>query len=258
MNGAEFSQPVPAAPAAPAAAGFSPFGWQHLILVLACGAAVWWAIAAGRRLRGTPREPVLRRCWAWGTLAVALGVDVYWFMPTRFDIGQSLPLHLCDLAAHAAPLLMLSRHRWPKTLMFFWGIGLSTQGFITPTLEQGPGDVFYWLYWLQHLGVVGGGVYLAAVGGYRPGLRDVALAFAITALLGGVMIGIDLALGVNYMYVGNQLPEHPTILDALGPWPGRLIPLGGLVLAAFLLTWAGSALTHRTTTRGSRQSEPRP
>ena len=225
--------------------GFSPFGLHHLVVVLLCVAVAWWVILLGRRWCGTGRERVLRGCWAWGTLAVALAVDVYWAMPSRFSIGESLPLHLCDLAAHAAPLLMLSGRRWGSTLLFFWGIGLSTQGFITPTLEQGPSDVFYWLYWLQHLGVVGGGVYVAAVGGYRPGVRDVALAFCVTAALGFVMIGVDQALGVNYMYVGDRLPDRPTLLDALGPWPSRLVWLGLLVLVAFALTWAGSELLHR-------------
>lgn len=234
--------------------GFTPFGWQHLLAVLACAAVGGFIIASARRRRGTPAERAIRRGWAWGTFIIALAVDVYWFMPSRYTIGESLPLHLCDIAAWAAPMLMLSKHRWPKSLMFFWGVGLSTQGFITPTIEQGIGDPFYWLYWLQHLGVVGGGIYLAVAAGYRPRLGDLAFAFLFTLALGIAMMTLDLALGVNYMYVGNQLPERPTILDALGPWPRRLVWLALLVLLAFTLTWAVSEAIHRAARRPTRPS----
>lgn len=174
------------------------------------------------------------------------------------SMDESWPLHLCDIASWLTPFFMLSGRRWPKTLLFFWGIGLSSQGFFTPTLEQGVSDPFYWVFWLQHLGVVGGGVYLAVVDGYRPGLRDVVVAFAATVALGGLMVPINLGLDVNYMYVGNEIPERPTVIDHLGPWPLRLVWLGLLVGLAFALTWGGSELVRLISGRCSRGNGPRP
>jgi hypothetical integral membrane protein (TIGR02206 family) len=229
--------------------GFSPFGLHHLTVILACAAFTWAVLAFARRRRGTPTEHRLRAAWGGATLLTAVLVTVYWMQPERYDLGVSWPLHLCDLAAWFAPYALLTRQRWPKTLLYFWGVGLSTQGFVTPTIEDGITSAGYWLFWIQHLGVVGGGVYLAVVNRYRPGPRDLAVAVAATGAIALVMIPLNLSIGANYMYVGDSLPGRPTVIDFLGPWPGRLVWIALLGSLAFTLAWLGSELVHRLAPR---------
>lgn len=247
---------TPSVTPTPEPLAFTPFGWHHLIVLLVCGAVAGVVIAIARRARASGGELRIRRAWAWTTFSVAMLVVVYWMWPSRFDPAESWPLQLCDIAALLTPFFMLSNRRWPRTLMFFWGIGLSSQGFITPVLDLGPGDPFYWLFWMQHLGVVGGGIYVAAVTRYRPGWRDLALAWAVTVALGLTMVPFDQAFHVNYMYVANTLPEAPTVLDALGPWPMRLVWLAGLIAVAFGLTWGGEELVRLVVKSGKGTGDP--
>lgn len=214
----------------------------HFFAVLVC--AVFSVLVFRAARRSPEAERRVRRAWAWGTFATGVIVTIFWMQPSRYTPSISWPLHLCDLAAWFAPWAMLSAKRWPKTVFFFWGLGLSSQAFFTPTLQEGPADPVFWLFWTQHLGVVGGALYLAVVGGYRPSIRDTTLAFAATLAVAAAVMPLNLAFGLNYMYTGNTLPDRPTVLDLLGPWPLRLVWLGGLVLLAYVLTYFASQLVH--------------
>lgn len=224
---------------------FSSFSLHHLVLVLVCVGITWVVIRYARTVRGTRREVHVRAAWALMTLGGEIGSTIIWNLPERYDRNDSWPIHLCDYAAWLIAVAMLSPMRWPRTLLFFWGLGLSTQGFLTPTVGTGVLSAEYWVFWIQHLGVVGGAVYLAAVNGYRPSLRDLRFAIAATLVLVFFMIWLNREAGTNYMYLGDSLPEKPTILDALGDYPGRL---GWIVLLGALgivLTYLGSEAVHR-------------
>lgn len=223
---------------------FTPFSMHHLVLTLLCAAVAWLVIRYARTVRGTHAELHVRIVWAFMTLGGEVGSTIIWNLPERYTRENSWPIHLCDYAAWLAAFAMLSPLRWPKTLLFFWGIGLSTQGLLTPAISFGALWAEYWVYWVQHMGVVGGAVYLAVVNGYRPTLKDLAFATGATIALAGFMVWLNIAAGTNYMYLGNSLPDKPTILDALGPWPGRLIWISLLGMLGFVLTYLGSRSIH--------------
>ena len=228
-----------------------PFTLHHLAITLICAALAAAVIAYARTKRDTPAERRIR--WAWGltTLASGIAMAILWLHPDVYRPDTSWPLHLCDIAALFTPYAMLTARRWPKTLLFFAGLGLSSQGFITPTVEQGMAHPIYWLFFLQHLGVVAGGFYLAIVNTYRPTWKDALLAaFAINAL-GLAMTAVNITFDVNYMYTGNMTPERPTLIDALGPWPLRLIWLAALVTLACFITLAITKLVLAITDRAS-------
>ena len=67
----------------------------------------------------------------------------------------------------------------------------------------------------------------------------------------GFKVWLNHEAGTNYMYLGDSLPEKPTILDALGDYPARI---GWIVLLGALgivLTYLGSEAVHRLTGRTS-------
>lgn len=221
---------------------FHSFTLTHLIVVAVCAMAVVLSCYFGRlwtRLdKDDPRERQLRGVWGGFVIGVNLWSLVYWFLPARYDVRESLPLQLCDLACIVAAIAMLTRQRWAHTLLFFWGIGLSTQAFITPTLKFYPGHMEFWLFWLVHLSIVGSAIYLLAVRRYRPTLRDLLLALAITVVWLVGMLILNPILGSNYGYVANTLPENRTVIDVLGPWPRRVFILGAIVIGIFTGLWA--------------------
>lgn len=222
---------------------FTPF---HLLVAAACAALIVGSVALGRRWRGTARERRLRGVWVWATLAWQALALVWWLLPANFDPGTSLPIHLCDLAAWVAPLALLTQDRRLRALLYFWGIGLSTQAFFTPVLREGYATYEFWLFWVGHLQIVGSAVYDCAVLGYRPRFAHWwRVVLFNLALVGVVMVVNDWAVplafgggGANYWYVGRTLPEAKTLLNALGPWPGRVAWLALLGATAMLLAWA--------------------
>lgn len=242
--------PVPAVATTPLSSpshdptAFHAFTPTHIIVLLVCATAIIASCYAGRawiRLnKDDPRERQLRGVWGGFVIGVNLWSLVYWFLPDRWDIKESLPLQLCDLACIIAAIAMLTRQRWAHTLLFFWGIGLSTQAFITPTLKFYPGHMEFWLFWLVHLAIVGSAIYLVAVRRYRPTLRDLTLAIVVSLAWLACMLVLNSNLGSNYGYVANTHPDRPTVIDKLGPWPQRVFILAAIVIAIFTALWAAA------------------
>ncbi|MBC7833816.1 MAG: TIGR02206 family membrane protein [Phycisphaerales bacterium] len=217
---------------------FAPFSPMHALCVVACAAVMLAAALAGRRLRTRPAaEERLRRSIAISGVIYWAASNAWWMWPANFKLEDSLPLHVCDLAGIIAPVAILTRKPWLRALLYFWGIGLSTQAFFTPTLEHGPASMRFWLFWLNHTFIVGTAVYDIAVGGYRPTWRDFRTAAAVSLAYLAFILLIDIPLGLNYGYVGNTTPENPTVIDKLGPWPLRLLPLTLIGMAMMFLVW---------------------
>jgi len=221
---------------------FHPFTAQHAASSLACMALIVGACWLGRRwrregARGGVKERRFRAAWIATTIAWQALAVVYWLLPANFRLDQSLPLHLCDLAAWVAPLALWTQKRWLRAVLYFWGIGLSTQAFVTPVLEEGHADVRYWLFFIGHTQIVGSAIYDAAVLGFRPRLRDWGIASLLTFAWMAAIMPLNIAFDLNYGYIGNQRADKPTLIDSLGTWPLRILWLVLLGQLAFFLIY---------------------
>lgn len=226
--------------------GFAPFGTVHLLSVLLCIVLLVPLFIKGlsaTKRDGDDRIPVAVWCgllvginaWSW----------TFWLTVPQFDLKQSLPLHFCDVAALIAPVALWFRWRWTRTLLFFWGFGLCTQAFVTPTITLGPAHERFWIFWLLHAGIVGSAAYDYVVRAYRPALRRCIAAIGMSILLFSVAMGVNHFLGSNYAYSGQSMPDQPTIIDALGPWPQRLLVLTAIGSAFFFMLVGISTVVSR-------------
>ena len=232
---------------------FIPFSLFHLATVFGFAAAMLAACKYGRRCGEGPREARFRRRWGWFVLVYQSWYTLgylfphVFFFPKEFSWEESLPLQLCDLAAFVAGAAMVWQTRWLRTLLYFWGLGLSTQAFFTPTVAVGLGSAKYWMFWVGHTMIIGSAVYDVVVLRYRPTTKDLLIAIAISVGFVVTVVGTNLLLdrsgllaeGVraNYGYVGNTTPKNPTVIDNLGSWPGRVFKLAGIVIVDFTLLW---------------------
>ncbi len=213
---------------------FVPFTFQHWLPAGLGLLAMGMASGLGLRWRGTPRERLVRLGFAIPALLYAVVVTIWYVVPPHLNWARSLPLHLCDLAVLLGPATLIWPRRWMRALLFYWGIGLSTQGLITPTLRVGLGDSEYYFFWASHVAIVGSAFYDLTAGGFRPAWRDLARSVVIGLgwMLGVFIVNLFIP-GANYGYVGNVVPKNPTIIDALGPWPQRVVVLGAIVIVGF-------------------------
>lgn len=247
--------PEPTSTPADCFTSFAPFTLFHIVTVAACLAAMLASSWYGHLHRGTPRERAIRLSWGWSVIAYQTLVTIWWFLPANYDIQISLPFQLCDLAAFVAGFALVTQQRWLRSLLYFWGIGLSTQAFCTPTVREGLGTVHYWLFWVGHTAIVGSAVYDLVVGGFRPRLRDFLSAWAVTIGYAAGAVPLNVALGVNYGFVGNMEPQ-PGLVGKLGAWPGRVFVLFAIVTLDYLMLWAVWPLARRLTGKQDPLARP--
>ena len=198
------------------------------------------AIAVARRSPQPIGPTATERTVGIAYLAAWVTTYVFLLFPPLHDAPKTYPLQLCHWNAVAAALLLATRWNALRPIVYFWGFALSTQAMITPSLTEGPAIYPFWFFWSTHGIIVGTALYEVFARGYRPTPRDYGIACAAAALYVAVVLPLDLAFDWNYGFVGRGKPEVRTIVDALGPWPERLVLIFLLVagaMALLLLPW---------------------
>ena len=214
---------------------------MHAVVVVAFCAITLTCVLLSRRFRFSTLRLTIEKTVGWGSLLL-FGIinNEFWLHTERFSASRSLPLHVCDVTLLLVPAVLVFNWRPARVILYYFGLGLSTQGFITPDLHEGPSYWPFWSFWMLHFLVVGTSLYDVAARGFRPTWRD--LRFAIIVSLGyvAVLLPIDVVFGWNYGYVGPSKPEQPTLIDVLGPWPWRvpvMVGMGFLVFTLMTLPW---------------------
>ncbi len=202
-------------------------GAALLGIALGCVAVVAMGRAARRR-----GPSAARRLDAAGAAIVA-GIWLFLLghsmMPVRFGWGQSVPLHVCHVVGVAAPAALWGRRRVARAVLYFWGLGITTQAILTPSVTVGPAHGQLWLYWGWHFVLVAAAAYDLGARRYRPCWRDWRLAVAVGLAYAPVAFSVDCALGTDYGWLGQRRYSQWTLMELFGPWPAR-VPW--LVLAA--------------------------
>ncbi len=220
---------------------FQSFSAQHLITVAGFAIVVALAILGARRIGDPAKRSGLEVGVAALAAALWIGIVLWGFAPGRYDPRWSYPINICDLVALVTPIAFVRPHRNWHALLYFWGLSLSTQAVLTPDLVSGPSTLAFWIFWLLHVLIVGGAVYILVVRGYRPTWRDCFFAIGMAWVWLALIFTLNWATGYNYGYVGNAKPSQPSLIDYLGPWPLRVVWMGLLGSAAMLilqLPWA--------------------
>ena len=211
---------------------FAPFSTLHAAALVVIALATVAAIRAGRSAR---YADAAERAIGVAFVGVWIAMHGWWLLPPRLNPLTTLPMQMCHWAALASGLYLATRARPLAVLLYFWGFALCTQALITPALEDGPASHVFWYFWLSHGMIVGVAAYAVAVHGFRPTWRDWRFACVAGGVYAATAIAVDLAIGANYGFLGPSKPALPTIVDLLGPWPLRLLPIFAVVCGAMAL-----------------------
>jgi len=214
--------------------GFEPFGVVHALLLAGFLAGIAPVVRLGRRQRedeaGARRTG---RLAALGIVAVTVPFQLIDFLPGRFDLDTTLPINLCDLAWMAAAYALWTHRHYPSALTYYWGLVLTTQGLLTPSLSHDFPDLRFFAFWGLHFLVVWSAIYLTWGLGIRPTWRGYTATVFTTAVWAVVVFGFNLVADTNYGYL-NHKPHTASLLDLLGPWPLYV----GLEIAIVAVVWA--------------------
>lgn len=212
---------------------FSPL---HGVALLACAAAIVAVVRIGLVAKRHGNEQRVALTLAWFGIGFWLLQQAHALTITR-DPTSSVPLHVCDLTAILGPIALLTRVRLLRTTVYFWALGLSVWGLITPTLNWGPTTMDFWLFWISHGLVMLYAFYECVVRDYRPTATDFGLALLMTLGYVAIVLPINLAHpGWNYGYLADVPVSVRTPLDFLPPWPWRILAIEAL--GAFMMAYA--------------------
>lgn len=194
----------------------TPYSTAHLVPlgIFVVGLAV--VIRVGRRQRASTAPTAFSRAGAVLLAAVAIPFQILDFV-TRFDLNTTLPFHLCDLAWIAAAVALWTHRPYWVGLTCYWGIVLTTQAIVTPSVEDFP-QARYFAYWGHHILTVWAAFYLSVGLGRAPRWRDYRSTIVTTLGWAVFAVVFNLIAGTNYGYLMRK-PASGSILDVLGPWP---------------------------------------
>ncbi|QCW50662.1 TIGR02206 family membrane protein [Nocardioides dongxiaopingii] len=156
---------------------------------------------------------------------------------TRFEVGVSLPLHLSDLAWIATAVALWTHHRHAVALTYFWGLVLTTQAIVTPSLGEDFPDLRFFAYWVIHLVIPWAAVFLVWGRRLPPAWRDYRFTLLVTATWAVAAYCFNAVADTNYGYLQRK-PSNGSFLDLLGPWPVYVLAEIAIVAAIWaLMTW---------------------
>ncbi len=224
---------------------FAPFSLTHGVAILGITFFCWLALIYDRRSTTATRKLLaILSLVFWFASWMGLGLASGWNPP------NFLPLYLCNWLNLLGPMAILTGRRWLQGIVFFWGCTMTPWALLIPDLVEGPGKLWFWIFFGYHALILPFIIFVWR-DGYRPSWRDTGQALAITTgYLTAVGI-LNYATGWNYCFVGNSTPLHQSPIDALGPYPLRLLPMWLLGAGLFAL----ATMSSKVATRGRHSTQ---
>jgi hypothetical integral membrane protein (TIGR02206 family) len=170
---------------------------------------------------------------------------ICWYGQTAWrhelGLGNGLPMNLCDWAEIALIAALLTRGQFAYELGYFWGLGGTLQGVLTPPLYYNYPDPQFVFFFIQHGGVIAALLYLTLGARMRPTPRSLPRVTAASFAYLGAAALVDWLLGLNYAFLRAK-PLGQNLLTLMSPWPWYLPELVVAGLGFVLLYYLPFAL----------------
>lgn len=239
-----------------AAQRFELFGVVHLTTLF-----VILAVSVGLPLmvRKAGTAPKQRVAAALALLLIGQEVSRVWLglKHTGSFTPELLPLHLCTAAVYLSAWMLLGRSRGVYEVVYFWGLGGTTQALLTPDLEHNFPHPAFLKFFLGHGLIIAAVMYATIVFRFRPYLRSIPKVAFITLLYTAGVAMVNALWGTNFLYLSSK-PAQASLLDYFGPWPWYLIGLFGAALVSFVIWYTPFFIWDVSLRRRRDVTKPRP
>lgn len=198
-------------------AGFVLFGPAHLASILVIGVFILFLT----RFKGTSETTREKVRW---TLAILIWTaESSWHIWNlaigTWTIQTMLPLHMCSVLIWLTGFMLIFKNYSIYEFVYFLGIGGALQALLTPDVGiYGFPHFRYIQTFMSHGLLVGAGVYMTVVEGFRPTWKSILRIFVIANIYMVIVFFINTAIGSNYLMI-NGKPSMASILDLLPAWP---------------------------------------
>lgn len=205
---------------------FVSFGLSHVIAVMVVAVICSLIIANKERLRKSSKLNVLRYTLVVLTLGQELALNIYRIAVGQWELGASLPLHLCGLGVLSSSLILLTKSEKLFQNIFFIMLIGATMALLTPSIDYNLGfpHFRFFQFFISHGLIVINFTFILFVYDYQRNIHYRLLLHNFVVLLGIaiVMLGINLLIDGNYMYLLGK-PGEGTAFDLFGEWPWYII-----------------------------------
>lgn len=216
---------------------FISYGLSHAVAAVAFVVGAWAVVRVGRSHRGTATAERFSRAFAVTIVAVMVPLSLGDLLLRGYNIHVHLPIQLCDLAWMVSAYALWTRRRLAVAVTYFWGLSLTSQALLTPSLDVGFPHVGFLVFWVGHLLIIWAAIYLTWGLGHAPDWPRYRGAVLLTAVWAVSIFAVNGLLDTNYGFL-NAKPTDASALDLLGPWPWYVLWEVVIVLVAWaLMTW---------------------
>ena len=226
-------------------ARFVLFGPPHLTAIaLALTVPLALALLARHEHLGRAADRLARLGLA-GFLIVGL---ICWYglavARHQLSLDFGLPMNLCDWAEIALIIALLTRGQFAYELGFFWGLGGTLQGVLTPPLYYDFPDPQFIFFFVQHGGVIAALLYLTLGTRMRPTWASLPRVIGASFFYLGAAALVDWSLGLNYGFLRAK-PLGQNLLTLMAPWPWYIPELVAAGMVFVLLYYLPFAVADR-------------
>ena len=164
---------------------------------------------------------------AWNIIALTIG---------HYDWREDLPVHLCFFVSLILPILAWQPSLRSHEVLFYLILSGTAQANLTPRLHESFPHYDFIYYWVTHSGLLVYVVYVTVTQRLHPTRRGILRAFVCLNVFAACVLGVNLLLGTNYLYLMAK-PPTASLLDFFGPWPWYILVSEVVALVLFWLCY---------------------
>ena len=151
-------------------------------------------------------------------------------------LQRHLPLHICGIVVFVVVFVLLRRNQTFYEVAYFWGLVGTLNAIITPQLWVDFPNYRFFQYFIAHSGIVVSVLFVTWGLKMRPTLKGLLRSFLLANLYMVVMVGVNLLLKSNYMFICEPPDTKSPFFFA--PWPWYILILDGVALAFFFVVYS--------------------
>ena len=151
-------------------------------------------------------------------------------------LQRYLPLHICGVVVFVVVFVLLRRNQTLYEIGYFWGLVGTLNAIITPQLWVDFPNYRFFQYFIAHGGIVISVLFATWGLRMRPTLKGLLRAFLLVNFYMVVMVGVNLSLKSNYMFICEPPDTKSPFFFA--PWPWYILILDGVALVFFFVVYS--------------------
>jgi|LGOV01.1.fsa_nt_gb hypothetical integral membrane protein (TIGR02206 family) len=205
---------------------FEIFSTSHLFAALVVFVIIGFTIYFSPRIRESKYVDIIRITLASAIIIQEVLLNVFRLAVNEWEIGASLPLHLCGLGVITSAIILLTKSKKLFVNTFFILMIGAFMAILTPSIENNVGfpHFRFFQFFFSHGMIFLNFTFILFVMEYHKEVkyRHLLNNFVVLLALAVVLYPVNLITGGNYLFLMGK-PGEGTAIDLFGVHPWYII-----------------------------------